>query len=114
MNYIDDFSKTSVTSGPCQWVRRATTNLEPLLVTDLQTGHATIHQHVYPHEDIYDPMPRENTLPSVESFMETVKQHLPSACILDSMFIKEQNDTVSSDTESAITYGLYYIVFLSA
>ena len=113
MNYIDDFAKTSVTSGPCQWVRRATTNLEPLLATDLQTGHATIHQHVYPHEDIYDPMPRENTLPSVESFMETVKQHLPSACILDSMFIKEQNDTVSYDTLNLPSPMDYITLFFS-
>ena len=87
VNFLDDRSKQSVTSGECQWKRRARETEPPILVTDLDTSMESNFNKVVekPIEDNYNPISDLIGRPNIETFIECLKRDHPEACLLDTI-----------------------------
>ena len=83
MDYISDKHKDSVTSGPCLWTRRNTKTTQPVLVTELETNISVPLTTPKPLEEIFIPVPEDETFPDPHHLVAKVKEIQPDACALD-------------------------------
>ncbi len=88
MEYVDDYSKTSVTSGPCLWVRKSTHVQESTLATKIKTNITNIGCDTDSDDDWYDPFPKGVPLPDPAKLLELTKEALPNACMLDAFEVR--------------------------
>ena len=87
--YQNDREQLSVTSGSCIWTPKAGPSTGAVKAIGLKVGRDDMDDS---HSDMND-VDDENVIgdkPSVASFMETVKQHFPDACILDTYEVREK------------------------
>lgn len=82
LDFREDASSKSVTSGPCLWLKRAKTK-EAVLVTELQISSTSCTEDKRPSHDLYSPIHRDVTLPKPQSYFQAVKELLPESCGLD-------------------------------
>ena len=83
MDYISDKHKDSVTSGPCLRMRRNTKTTQPVLVTELETSISLPSVMPKPLEDIFIPVPEDETFPDPDHLIARIKEIHPDACALD-------------------------------
>lgn len=82
LDFREDASSKSVTSGPSLWLKRAKTK-EAVLVTELQISSTSCTEDKRPSHDLYSPIHRDVTLPKPQSYFQAVKELLPESCGLD-------------------------------
>ncbi len=94
IQYVDDHSKKSVTSGPCLWVRRAKRSHEPVMATKIKTkitnGEFLSNEQSDSDDEYFNPLPEGQPLPDPAKLVEMTKETLPDACMLDAYEIRPE------------------------
>ncbi|XP_052820540.1 uncharacterized protein LOC128246395 [Mya arenaria] len=82
LDFVKDFKKTSCTSGPCMWVRRASQANQlgkPIPASQLETS-IMVEPSTQTAMPLYSPLSDEYPVPDPKDFLEKVKTHQPTAC----------------------------------
>ncbi len=94
MMFVDDKGRSSVTAGPCQWVRRAKASQEPVLATKLKTS--IVEPMVEPmdegsdsDDEWFNPLPPGISYPDPMELVSITKRNIPGACLLDAYEIRK-------------------------
>ncbi len=123
MQLMDDYLKkceNSVTSGPCQWVKKSKDTQEPVLATKIKTNITNMENDDMDiasasesEDDWYDPFPKGSILPDPEKLMELTKENLPNACLLDAFEIRPQRPSKQYSPPCFMTPMEKFIIFLN-
>ena len=88
IEFSDEENKVSVTSGPCQWKRKAQSDGRPGTVAELKTALPGQSPNEAPIAANYDPCP--NIKPDVASFYAGLKMIKPTANILFNRYTPDE------------------------
>ena len=85
---ISEWPRASVKSGSCIWAPKAGPSTVAIKAIGIKVGRDDMDDS---HSDMNDDdLNVIGDKPSVASFMETVKQHFPDACLLDTYEVREK------------------------
>ncbi|XP_052804931.1 uncharacterized protein LOC128234619 [Mya arenaria] len=88
LDFVQDFKKTSCTSGPCMWVRRASQADQlgkSIPASQLETS-IMVEPSTQTAMPLYSPLSDEYPVPDPNDFLEKVKTLQPTACGLRAMY----------------------------
>ena len=95
VEFQNDNNKSSVTSGKCAWVQRASKKpSEAMEATGLQTG---VTSDRCRQTEGFNPVPEAIPLPEPASFFNMVKKNGPEACILDTWEVRPEPVFITPD-----------------